>query len=392
MPFEAVHRQSFPYLVVGSNTQPVSWSIGMLLRRVQESSFVRITARGIQFHTQHESNLQSGEASSWNVVKCIPSPSALCEENSFSHMLYFDTQQINVPDDWELLMKTSNSFLQRFPNGSSCNSDDTGRTLKIGDTQYELSLCDLFDQNLDIIFFPKHDTLLWRINAMHSWEYVLLAIVSVYLIACLSSNLVFLLTRNMDTDKHLVEMKLQLILVSCILAYSCIFLLYPLVWEKCTECFGLHLITTGDFVLTLHLILLGILDTVFLYFSIHDVKRDHAANISLLTSCMLLLLVRVYDTMDTPYLMTLSCFFGARSIYKLLVVMNETSSTSEHVMQLCDGYVFCSLLGNGIWYQQRTETLSSVAQGQVLILSFLAGLFLYVYRLVRIYGYKSDTV
>lgn len=319
------------------------------------------------------------DESAWEKVTCIPSATALCAEDNPSAMLYFDTGEIDVPDDWNTLMQTRNIFLDRFPNGTSCSSDYTGRTLKIGDRQYELSLCDLLDNNLDILFRPHTNTLYWRINSMQMWEYMGVALVSVYLIACLSHNLVIMLT---NSDRHRERKLMQLIIVSIVLVYC---LLY-VVWSVChgSVCAGTHLVTTSDLAVTAHLLALSMVDTCFLLFYQASVKMDHASNISLLTSCLLLLLVRIYDTMDTPYISILSCFFGARSVYKLLVVMNEPSVRTERVMQILDAFVFASLLGNGVWYANDTSLKAGIAQGQILLLASLAGVFLYTFKILNV--------
>lgn len=374
-PFETIQRQSFPYLVLSANTQPLSWVHGTLLTHRLKSTFIRITARGVNFYTRNDVSI---DESAWEKVTCIPSDTALCLEDNPSAMLYFDTGEIDVPDDWNTLMQTRNIFLDKFPNGTSCSSDYTGRTLKIGDSRYELSLCDLLDNNLDILFQPHTNTLYWRVNAMQMWEYVGIAFIAVYLIACLSHNLVTLLT---NSEKAQERKLMQLIVVSLVLLYCLVYV----VWGVChgSACAGTHLVTTSDLAVTAHLLTLGIIDTCFLFFYKTRVRMDHASNISLLTSCLLLLLVRVYDTMDTPYISVLSCFFGTRSVYKLLVVMNETSTQTERVMQMLDAFVFASLLGNGVWYANDTSIEAGIAQGQILLLASLAGLFLYTFKILN---------
>lgn len=353
-----------------------------MLRRRLESTFIRITARGVQHYTRSDFTI---EKSAWHTVSCVPTATALCAENTQSQMLYFDSGEVDVPDDWGLLMETKNSFLERFPNGTSCKSTFTGRTLKIGDVRYELSLCDLLDSNIDIVLRPHENVLHWRVNSMSIPEYVGIALISVYLIASLSHNLVNILTHAAVSEderaKRRVAMKVQLTIVSIVLAYCLVYFAYS--FFSCTDCAGMHIITTSDQILSGHILTLSIVDTIFLWKYRHLLKPDHAGNISLLTSCLLLLLVRVYETTDTPYLSTLVCFFGTRSIYKILSVMHDTSSHVERVTQICDAYVFSSLLGNGIWYKAHDTLSAIIMQAQILLISSLAGVFLYTYKILK---------
>jgi hypothetical protein len=381
-PFETIQRQSAPYLVFGSNSEPLSWIHGTLLRLRLKSTFIRITARGLQYYTRNDFMIDDA---AWDRVTCLPSATALCEEDSTARMLYFDTGEVDVPDDWALLMQTKNGFLERFPNGTSCSGSDTGRTLRICDVWYELSLCDLLDRNLDIILRPRDNTLYWRVNSMPTWEYFGIAFVAIYLIASLSHNLVHVLTDAVVSEKERsrrsVTMTVQLVVVSVVLAYCLVYYVYSMF--SCTDCAGTHILTTSDRVLTAHLLFIGIMDTFFLWqFRVH-VTLNHAGNISLITSCLILLLVRVYETTDTPYLTVLCCFFGARSIYKLCSVITEHPSRMERVMLIFDAFVFSSLLGNGLWQNAENNSRAVFVQGQVLIISSIAGIFLFGYKTLK---------
>ena len=76
-----------------------------------------------------------------------------------------------------------------------------------------------------------------------------------------------------------------------------------------------------------------------------------ASSISLLTTSLLLITVRIHYTFDNPYIAVLTTIFGMRTFYKFFVFNSHL--ILEHVLHTIDVFIFASLLGNGV---MRTDS------------------------------------
>ena len=151
--------------MVHGHAHPLNFDAGKfgILRR--STSFVRINNNGVQFIDSNSTtsffdtrqiDLKSGcyfseeDTNNWHQVDCRPSQLALCEQLDDSKMLWFPRGVVDVPDNEQSLIGfVDNCYLQ---HNLVCQSHDTGRVVRIDDTRYEVSLCDLIDSKLDILY------------------------------------------------------------------------------------------------------------------------------------------------------------------------------------------------------------------------------------------------
>jgi len=61
-------------------------------------------------------------------------------------------------------------FTDKFPNGSSCTSANSGRVFEALDKRYEVSLCDLLDSGVDFVYDHKGQRMHWREDTTSRWE------------------------------------------------------------------------------------------------------------------------------------------------------------------------------------------------------------------------------
>ena len=379
-----------PYLVFDSDSGPLEWSHGTLLALRLGARFLRITPRGM--HNSRHMALD-GNTAVFHSTDCTPSRTALCEEAA-SRMLFFSTGAVELPDDWETLYP--NEFVRTFPNGSSCSCDYTGRTIRTTDTQYEVSLCDLLDSNLDIVLDVRAAKIYWRVDSTWTLDYVLVAVLAVYLISVISHNMATAMTHEVVTEqfwllprRHVENLVVLLVLV------------YTFVSVQLTHCV---LLTAADTALLWHLV---ILSSVYLAVNVQAAgwpwgrawlpcmysvqipaapaapaaPPDNRHNVSMFTMCLLLLLLRVYQTMDMPYLVALVFLFGSRFVYKLTSLL-MCWNRADYVLLIGDAFVFASLLGNAVWVSQGYEVQAAALQTILLLSSWLTGIFMHLYGAV----------
>lgn len=61
-------------------------------------------------------------------------------------------------------------------------------------------MCDLLDSNLDVVF--DRGTVYWRQDTTGTWVYLLISILSIYLVSCVSDNIVAMLHNRPQSDHH----------------------------------------------------------------------------------------------------------------------------------------------------------------------------------------------
>jgi hypothetical protein len=370
-----VQDTAFPYLVFDADSGPLPWTHGSLLALRLGARFMRITPRGLHY-SQHAP--LALDTSAFHSVGCAPSSGALCEETGGSRMLYFSTGSVDLPDDWRTLYP--NEFIRRFPNGSSCSSDYTGRVIKTADRQYEVSLCDLLDSNLDIVLDTQQQRLYWREDSTGTLDYVFVAVLAVYLISVVSQNMVRAMTHEPAPGAWLPRRHVENLVVLVVLGYT-------YVCVRRSQCVFL---THADAALYLHLCALSV---VYWVMNVAAAGRGRAArtrrhDVSLFTTCLLLLLMRVYQTVDMPYLVALVYLFGSRFVFKLVSCLLSAAdcrgwgSGLDYALLLGEAFVFASLLGSAVWVGQRHAVQAAALQTLLLVACWLTGVFMYLYGLV----------
>jgi len=185
MPFMSIKTDSYPFLVFGESAAVMPWSHGTIFSLRMQSTYLRITRRGLQYSMSGRIPAMSGAL--WKSAPCAPSLDGLCSlPAAAGAMLWFPSTLVDIPDDFKLIPR--NEYLDRFANGSACTSSSTQRSLLMRDTRYEVSLCYLLDSNLDIVYM--RETIYWREDTTSFAVYVLVSCLSVYLVSCMSENIV----------------------------------------------------------------------------------------------------------------------------------------------------------------------------------------------------------
>jgi hypothetical protein len=365
-PFKTVQDNAFPYLVFDSDTGPLAWTHGSLFALRLGARFLRITPRGMHYSRHMPLWLRA----SFHSADCTPSSTALCEESA-SRMLYFSTGAVDLPDDWRTLRP--NAFVQRFPNGSSCSSDYTGRVIKTDDPQYEVSLCDLLDSNLDIILDTRAHVLHWRVDDTSMLDYFLVAVLAIYLISVVSQNMVNAMTHESTHGfKWLPQRHVENAVMLTVLVYT---------WASMrpSRCV---LTTHADHAVFIHLSVLSVAYwglNVAAAFKRRDRSNPHS--VTLFTMGLLLLLQRVYQTIDMPYLVALVFLFGSRFVYKFIALLASWVHWSDYLLLLCESVVFASLLG-AVWVAHVHVLQAAAMQSLILVACWMMGIFMYLYGVV----------
>jgi len=207
----------------------------------------------------------------------------------------------------------------------------------------QVSLCDLLDANLDVVF--DRGSIYWRHDETAVWTYFLISIICIYLTSCVSDNIVSMVHNE---PRAANKGRIQLFCVYATLAL----IVYLIFYQDISSL----LLTREDSDLTTHLFIYAVALTLAQHTDSDD--DMHGNRISLLTALIALLTLRVHYSFDNPYMLVLCILFGVRSVFKFLAVTVLQTSIGAHALMLADFFVFCSMLDNGLMV--RTPSLSSV--------------------------------
>lgn len=359
---------------------PMPWHRGMLYSIRTASHFLRVNARGLQYSTVDR--LLTPSPSAWNAMPCLLNVAdvnhngAFCREPT-SGMLVFPTHTVSVPDHVELSSTTyKNNYLQYFGSKSPCNRTHTGRSQLMSDMTYDVSLCDIFDNNLDMIFVDTPEqTLYWRMDQTSPVLLVLFGLLAIYMVSCIAQNIV-------------ASIQIKHCRVPFAQRLAVILTLLTLAWTFAVEGNFVFVVTASDRILFWHLILYTSVELVYQLVmdnfkdSIPNTKYSNpcmfASSISLLTTSLLLITLRIHYTFDNPYIAVLTTIFGVRTFYKYFVF--ESSAPLEHALHTLDVFVLASLLGNGVLRTDLEQFESVLNMIVVLFISCLVGGLLSVYK------------
>ncbi len=358
IPFTSIKQDSFPFLVLSGEYSVLPWNYGRLFLQRLSANYVRVTPRGVQFSTMTTMNEQAVSAAVWNTHACAPTAHALCRVDR--GLVLFPDTVVDVPYDFSQI--PSNAFLTEFPTGA-CTSPSSARIVNLSDTQYEVSLCDLMDANLDVVFDTRSDMVYWRMDRTSALEYVGVSIASVYFISCISVNVV----RLARGDTLALTAVDNSMLVGLIL-----YVLVGLIWDKG----GLQpLITAHDVGLAWMLLAYVCLELVVISSpritaALHLKHTDTKiiSGVSLYTTAVMLLAMRVHYTFDNPYTSVLAVMFGTRSFVKLFAMRKLGLST---LAVACDMAVFCGVLWVGTGLSASSEFEGCLMQQTVVVASLL---------------------
>lgn len=337
IPFFSIQQELFPFLVLAGESGVLPWDYGRLFALRMSSHYIRVTARGVQFSTQSAlSSIRPIDRSIWTKsVSCLPTPHALCREGP--GLVFFPDDVVDVPYDFSQI--PDNTFLQKFPNGSSCKESSSMRAISIDDNQYDVSLCDLLNSNLDLILDCHSDELHWRQDDTGFVEYAFVSLMSVYMMSCISANVI-----RMSKMQHFYISFSDF----CCLCLNLVYIAAQFLFAELR-----FIATDGDVILCFVLWMYVLVETLFMgIFLLRSAERpDHMhyyfmGGISVYTAMLLLFTLRVHYTFDNPYLQILTVMFGTRTFMKvsdLVIALNVQS-----VVVLFDVMCFSTILALGV--------------------------------------------
>lgn len=356
------------------------------------SHFLRLNARGLQYSAVDK--LLHLSPSSWTKMRCLLDVAdaqhngALCREAQ-SNMLFFPTGPVTVPDNVELTDNTyANNYLQYFGQQSPCNRTHTGRKQIMSDQTYDVSLCDLFDNNLDLIFVDHPEqSVYWRIDNTSPVLLFLFGLLAIYIVSCIAQNVV----ASIQQQECKIPLAQRLVVILTLLTLS---------WTFAIEGNFVFVVTASDRILFWHLMLYTTIELAYQMWvdqqretnkndPKNDTQKTHnlphrnatcmfASSISLLTTSLLLITLRIHYTFDNPYIAVLTTIFGMRTFYKFFVF--NTRSVLEHTLHTLDVFILASLLGNGVMRTDLEIFESVLNMIVVLFISCLVGGLLSVYN------------
>ena len=401
IPLSSLQSNTFPYLCFGDNTVPQAWGHGEMFSARMASTFMRVSARGLQTsmfpasNVSHHTHTKSSD-SKWREFYCETDMGALCKQSSAGSFDLFPTDElVSISQEQSTAYAQSNSYLKLFGDDSACNRSNTGRVLSASKDMYSVSLCDIIDANLDILIkFERTEhgdmTVYWRQDETSVYLLSFLAIISIYLVSCVAQNIVSVVQGSSvasvadaaqeDHWRH----RSQYLMTSLV----AVVLFVDFVVYDTFDC----LVLDSDKRLLVHLFLYVAVEWVWqvsVHMSIHNKltlnnlpHHEHfASTVSILTSTLLLISVRIHLTFDNPYVAILTALFGVRTCYKLLWLGVHDMHVMQHAMQVLDLYVFCSLLGNGIMPGSASVLDGTLLQLMLVFIAFIVAALLVLYKM-----------
>ena len=372
MPFISIRDDQHPFLVFLNEYKPMPWHEGYVYNLMQESSYFRISTRGIQ-HTHFPllPSVVDGSFASSGV--CNLTKNALCHfDMPSTDMLFFPTDVVDIPDRFDALTKNNHMYLSQYTNASACTNGQSGRLIVQNDTRYEVSLCDLLDSNLDIVWHNNY--IYWRQDTTSTFEYAVICIVGIYLLSLLTSNVLHLTgykeknmnTEDQDTEESSANATVHANIQSSRLYAVLLLLVQVYLWVAMYQSTYHLLVTQSEQVTVIGLSIFIVIQYVVYYWDVwynwlgtNDNKQsgesESQRSFSLIVAYVFLLITRVYYTLDTPYLTILSGLFLFRSWHKFFTLHTKPglkcntltealSCSAQLVSLLADLFVSFNLL------------------------------------------------
>lgn len=369
MPFIPIREDTAPYIVFDGESTKAVYDHARVYVELLRSHFVRVTQRGVLFGIAERLRpVFATDSDLTESIACRRHPHALCETDD--GVLVLPTGVVDFPG-----APAPSLYLASFGGNSPCTSRATGRAYNSTDTRYEVSLCDIIDGRIDLIYDLGSQTLHWRKDVMTMLEYVPLALVAVYLMSCTSVNIVkFVHRQPYETSKVTLAASALVVLYT----------LYSLVAGS------LRFVAT-DSDLYLLLLLCGFVSMeVALQLFLNDTgvnahaedrdKQDtderapinYVGGISVNIASLLLLTLPVHYSFDNPYTPVLSVLLGVRSWTRFVAVLHSANIT-HLLLATVDLATFAAVLQVGIGHAAYDAYEAAAEQVQICLTSVVFG-------------------
>mgnify|MGYP004367254045 CR=1 FL=1 len=410
----SIRDDSYPFLVFLNSDIPFKWNNGFMYSLLLESTFLRINSRGLQ-HSQIPLNIRKEK---WYNAECKPTLNALCEfKKNDTTMLMFPNTVVDIPDNFKLLEPETHAFLQGFPgqNYSPCTHKYSNRIIDPEDLRYEVSLCDVLNANMDFVLDLKNNMIYWKQEKTPIFLYILYSILAIYLISLMTNNIINILTIKQASEEttetnrpstHLqwfetLKKYSYLIFLSSSLIFLLVFAFLEILYRG-------TLITLQDEIIVYFLTVYCLVQFTHHYLlkflqssqiednetAKEESKRlidgdstpkksktnldERDKSFSLLVAFLLLLIMLVYKTFDTPYLTLMTTLFLIRSWQKLFSLQTQHQKDSQKLVQ--NFLIFSTLVDFFIAINLILLVYSSMRSGSHLVASMRA--YLHIFSIV----------
>lgn len=375
----------FPFLVEAGDSVPRPWQHGDHFTQRMAAKFIRVTPKGVQHCNKANLREDLFHHSAWNALNCTPVHGAFCIVPE-GDMRVFPTSVVDMPVNFGNISPL-NGYLSNFPDGSACTSRNTGRAINASDVNYEISLCDLLDSNLDIVLDHASNQMFWRKDLRTSTFYVVVSITALIFLSCITSIII-----DMTKGRHShVSWPHSVVLISLIL----------FAWHEKLE--PVYIVTREEVTILKILWSVSLWECALQIFSMYMEKRDSLSckfkvlkyflkqvqyrnhsdivGIALFTKCLLLITIAIHYTVDTPYLTVLTVIWGSRTFFKNLeyyIQPVEFSETKMFFLWLVSGIycfvenvVFFFVLGNLAKISSSSDVSAAITVFTIIVFSLL---------------------
>ena len=308
MSFLEIFPNSYPHLILADELRPLAWDYGRMFNLMTASHFVRITARGMQFS---ENSPRIVGSAKWNALRCDVRADALCEHNTT--LMFFPNGVVDIPPNSQAIQ---NIYTSNFPDGA-CTNPHSKRLMRVNDERYEVSLCDLVDANLDVVYDTVQGMLYWRQDTTLTVEYILISMLGIYFMSCISGNAISVASKS--RPQNLGRYNIVLVLGVW---------LYMVSYLSITQTSSI--VTHDDLALCLSLMFYVATEGWVAWHNSCLVTLKLLSGISIYTACLMLLAFRIHNTFDNPYNGILTMMFGTRSFIKYFSARFCLSTSYRH--------------------------------------------------------------
>lgn len=265
-----------------SNGNKVQWTSGPDAFALAKSSCVRLNERGIQLYPDHW-NIRD---ITWQRIPCTVKENALCASPFGNVLSETETPSINP-------------ILKTFPfTDCSCTQEYTNQIINYTSDRYDISVCNVMNQGGDLVYYQN--TLYMQNTGMAWWEYMLLCVLCIYSIRTFSNII--------TNDPHINNNKSFLYII---ISITCILVI-------CIHN-GTHMyISYEDLISYWYLVCYLLFDLTVFFISHFYTKLPWFPSYNIIISSFVLISIRLYNSINTPYAPFLLWAICTRFFIKLL--------------------------------------------------------------------------
>ena len=334
MTYIFIREDTSPQLVLAGRKAPLPWHAGSVHAMQQAARFVRLNARGVLFAggLRGQDGLRKLDGGAWHTLPCYASEEALC---AGENIVLFPTQRADVP--YADAQYDANQFFR--DGGRPCagtawaggHLTGAGRIVNGSDTRYEVTVCDLFDGGLDVVYEPDAGVVRWRYDTRGAAGYVFLALAGIFFASVLCGNITAVLENQ----------KLSATFAHVAVAVTLLVLLFTDGFTPDT------LVTENDLFAWRLLWIFAALECVIQLAKdrLRFTRAAASIGISLFTATLMLLATAAHASFDNPYLPPLLTLLGVRTWWKQLRGIARATSLLGAALLLLDGLAYALVVG-----------------------------------------------